>query len=83
MVIPVLWPAILGSLLLLFANAFAAYATAFALAGGSLNLVPILIGFFISGNVLLKPGPCSCVGHLDDAHHHRGDGSAHLLHQKE
>ena len=55
-VLPVLWPAIAGSLLLLFANAFAAYATAYALAGGSLNLVPILIGFFISGNVLLDPG---------------------------
>lgn len=55
-VIPVLWPSILGALLLLFANAFAAYATAYALAGGSLNLVPILIGFFISGNVLLNPG---------------------------
>ena len=55
-VIPVLWPAMLGALLLLFANAFAAYATAYALAGGSLNLVPILIGFFISGNVLLNPG---------------------------
>ncbi|MGP6174488.1 ABC transporter permease [Corynebacterium sp. A21] len=54
--LPVLWPSILGSLLLLFANAFAAYATAYALAGGSLNLVPILIGFFISGNVLLNPG---------------------------
>lgn len=46
----------IGSLLLLFANSFAAYATAYALAGGSLNLVPILIGFFISGNVLLNPG---------------------------
>ncbi|VEI12855.1 ABC transporter permease [Trueperella bialowiezensis] len=55
-VIPVLWPSILGSFLLLFANAFAAYATAYALAGGSLNLVPILIGFYISGNVLLNPG---------------------------
>lgn len=55
-VIPVLWPSILGALLLLFANAFAAYATAYALAGGSLNLVPIVIGFFISGNVLLNPG---------------------------
>lgn len=54
--LPVLWPSILGSLLLLFSNAFAAYATAYALAGGSLNLVPILIGFFISGNVLLNPG---------------------------
>lgn len=55
-VIPVLWPTLLGSFLLLFANSFAAYATAFALAGGSLNLVPILIGFYISGNVLLNPG---------------------------
>lgn len=54
--IPVLWPSMIGSLLLLFANSFAAYATAYALAGGSLNLVPILIGFFISGNVLLNPG---------------------------
>lgn len=55
-VFPVLWPSIIGSLLLLFANAFAAYATAYALAGGSLNLVPIVIGFLISGNVLLNPG---------------------------
>jgi len=54
--VPVLWPSIIGSLLLLFANAFAAYATAYALAGGSLNLVPIVIGFLISGNVLLNPG---------------------------
>lgn len=53
---PVLWPAMAGALLLLFANSFAAYATAYALAGGSLNLVPILIGFYISGNVLLDPG---------------------------
>ena len=54
--LPVLWPPIVGSLLLLFANAFAAYATAYALAGGSLNLIPIVIGFLISGNVLLNPG---------------------------
>ncbi|AZA09045.1 spermidine/putrescine ABC transporter membrane protein [Corynebacterium pseudopelargi] len=54
--LPILWPPIAGASLLLFANAFAAYATAYALAGGSLNLVPILIGFMISGNVLLDPG---------------------------
>lgn len=53
--LPVLWPSMLGSVLLLFANAFAAYATAYALAGGSLNLVPIVIGFLINGNVLLNP----------------------------
>lgn len=54
--LPILWPPIVGATLLMFANAFAAYATAYALAGGSLNLVPILIGFMISGNVLLDPG---------------------------
>jgi len=51
--LPVLAPVIGGSTLLLFANAFSAYATAYALAGGGANLVAILIGFFISGNVLI------------------------------
>lgn len=49
---PIMWPPIVGSLLLLFANSFGAYATAYALAGGRVNLVPILIGFFISGDVM-------------------------------
>lgn len=53
---PILWPSIVGALLLLFANSFAAYATAYALAGGSLNLISIVVGFFISGNVFLNPG---------------------------
>lgn len=52
-VVPVLWPSIAGALLLLFANSFAAYATAYALTGGSVNLVPILVGFNISGNVFV------------------------------
>lgn len=50
--IPIMSPAVVGSLLLLFANAFAAYATAYALAGSRVNLVSIQIGFFLSGNVL-------------------------------
>jgi putative spermidine/putrescine transport system permease protein len=50
--IPVLLPAILGALVLLFGNAFGAYATAYALTGGLINLVPILIGAQIRGNVL-------------------------------
>ncbi|MGY4541987.1 putative spermidine/putrescine transport system permease protein [Arthrobacter sp. UYNi723] len=49
---PIMWPPIIGALLLLFANSFSAYATAYALAGGRVNLVPILIGFFVSGNVM-------------------------------
>ena len=35
------------------ANAFAAYATAYALAGSNVNLIAIQIGFFLSGNVML------------------------------
>ncbi len=43
-------------MILLFGNAFGAYATAFALTGGSLNLVPIVIGAQIRGDVLHNPG---------------------------
>jgi putative spermidine/putrescine transport system permease protein len=50
--IPVLLPSILAALILLFGNAFGAYATAYALTGGLINLVPILIGAQIRGNVL-------------------------------
>lgn len=49
---PVLLPALLGSLLLLFANSFAAYATAAALTNGGIPLLPIQIGSLLSGNVL-------------------------------
>lgn len=50
--IPLLMPAIIGGFVLLFANSFAAYATAQVLTSGSVNLVPIQIGFFIQGNVV-------------------------------
>lgn len=53
--LPILLPSILGSMILLFGNAFGAYATAFALTGGRLNLVPILIGAQIRGDVLHDP----------------------------
>ena len=53
--LPVLWPSILGATLLLFANAFGAVATAFALTGSSLNIVPILLFAQIRGDVLHNP----------------------------
>ena len=53
---PILLPSLLGATVLLFGNAFGAYATAYALTGGSLNLVPILIGAQIRGDVLHNPG---------------------------
>jgi putative spermidine/putrescine transport system permease protein len=53
--LPVLLPSLLGATILLFGNAFGAYATAYALTGGTLNLVPILIGAQIRGDVLNNP----------------------------
>jgi len=53
--IPVLLPSLLAAFILLFGNAFGAYATAYSLTGGLINLVPILIGAQIRGNVLHDP----------------------------
>jgi putative spermidine/putrescine transport system permease protein len=51
-VLPVLWPSFLGTVILLFANSFGAIATAYALTGSSLNIVPILLYAQIRGDVL-------------------------------
>ncbi len=48
--LPVLAPSMLGGFLLLFANAYSAFATAYALNTQS-NLVPIKISFFLQGDV--------------------------------
>lgn len=53
---PILLPSMLGTMILLFANAFGAHATAFALTGGTYNLVTILIGAQMRGDVLRDPG---------------------------
>jgi putative spermidine/putrescine transport system permease protein len=52
---PILLPSLLGTFALLFANAFGAVATAFALTGPSLNIVPILLFAQIRGDVLGNP----------------------------
>jgi putative spermidine/putrescine transport system permease protein len=54
--LPVLLPSLLGTMILLFGNAFGAYATAYALTGGQSGIVTILIGAQISGDVLQNPG---------------------------
>jgi putative spermidine/putrescine transport system permease protein len=53
--LPILLPSLLGAMVLLFGNSFAAYATAYGLTGGGVSLVPIVIGFFLSGDVLDDP----------------------------
>lgn len=52
---PILLPSLLGAIVLLFGNSFAAYATAYGLTAGGVSLVPITIGFFLSGDVLDNP----------------------------
>ncbi len=53
--LPVLGPSLLGTLALLFANAFGAVATAIALTGSSLSIAPILLFNQIRGDVLQDP----------------------------
>lgn len=54
-VIPVLWPSFLGTVILLFANAFGAIATAYAFTGSSLSIVPIKLYAQMRGDVLHNP----------------------------
>ncbi len=53
--LPILFPSLLGTFALLFANAFGAVATAIALTGSSLNIVPIQLFAQIRGDVLGNP----------------------------
>jgi putative spermidine/putrescine transport system permease protein len=54
--LPVLLPSLIAGVMLLFANAFGAYASAYALAQGNINLVTILISFVVAGNVDMDTG---------------------------
>jgi putative spermidine/putrescine transport system permease protein len=53
--LPILLPSLLGTFALLFANAFGAVATAYALTGSSLSIVPIVLFAQIRGDVLQDP----------------------------
>ena len=48
-------PSLLGAMVLLFGNSFAAYATAYGLTGGGVNLVPFRSASTSAGNVLDNP----------------------------
>jgi putative spermidine/putrescine transport system permease protein len=50
--IPLLTPSLLGGFLLLFANAFSAYATAYALSSRGSRLVSVQIRFYLQGNTI-------------------------------
>jgi putative spermidine/putrescine transport system permease protein len=50
--LPILFPSLLGTFALLFANSFGAVATAFALTGSSLNIITLQLFAQIQGDVL-------------------------------
>lgn len=54
--LPILMPSLLGAVMLLFGNAFGAQATAYQLTGGLINLVTLLVGDQLTGDVLHTPG---------------------------
>lgn len=53
--LPVLLPAVLGTFILLFANAMGAYASAYALMTSNYNLVTIRISSLVAGDIFLEP----------------------------
>ncbi len=71
--LPILLPSIMGTMILLFGNSFGAFATAQALTGGQINLVTIVIGSQLRGDVLGDPGIGICHGARHGGCHGFGD----------
>lgn len=53
--LPVLTPALLGTFIILLANALGAYATVYALTTGNFNVLPIRIAAMVAGDIALNP----------------------------
>lgn len=59
--IPVLTPALLGTFVILLANALGAYATVYALTTGNFNVLPIRIAALVAGDITLDPNMASAL----------------------
>ena len=59
--LPVLTPALLGTFVILLANALGAYATVYALTTGNFNVLPIRIAAMVSGDISLDPNTASAL----------------------
>jgi putative spermidine/putrescine transport system permease protein len=62
--LPVLTPALLGTFIILLANALGAYATVYALTTGNFNVVPVRIAALVSGDIFLDPNLASALAIL-------------------
>ncbi|MBA6143795.1 MULTISPECIES: ABC transporter permease [Pseudomonas] len=59
--LPVLIPALLGTFVILLANALGAYATVYALTTGNFNVLPIRIAGLVAGDISLDPNLASAL----------------------
>lgn len=62
--LPILTPAIIGTFVVLLANALGAFATVYALTGGNFNMVPVRIAALVSGDLFLDPNLASALAVL-------------------
>lgn len=62
--LPVLSPALLGTFIILFANAAGAYASTYALTTGNYNMVTIRIASLVSGDLFLEPNMAAALSVL-------------------
>ncbi len=59
--LPVLSPALLGTFIILFANAIGAYASVYALTAGNFNVVTVRIASLVSGDLFLEPNLAAAI----------------------
>lgn len=59
--LPILSPALLGTFIILFANAIGAYASVYALTSGNYNMVTIRIASLVSGDLFLEPNLAAAI----------------------
>ncbi|HEJ7914686.1 TPA: ABC transporter permease subunit [Serratia marcescens] len=62
--LPVLAPALMGTFVILLANALGAYATVYALTTGNFNVIPIRISALVAGDISLDPNLASALAML-------------------
>ncbi|MBP2169295.1 putative spermidine/putrescine transport system permease protein [Erwinia toletana] len=62
--LPILSPALIGTFVILLANALGAYATIYALTTGNFNVIPVRIAALVSGDISLDPNTGSALAML-------------------
>jgi len=62
--LPVLSPALLGTFIILIANAMGAYASVYALTTGNYNVITVRIASLVSGDIFLEPNLAAAISVL-------------------